>query len=64
MELTLYSVDGRKVRTLAEGWRPAGPQRLEWDGLDADGRRAHTGVYYVRLRAAGASATCRLVNLR
>ena len=48
-ELSLYSVDGRRVRTLARGAHEAGEYVLTWDGRDDQGAQAPTGVYYVRL---------------
>jgi hypothetical protein len=49
VELSLVSVDGRRVRTLVHEWREAGEYRERWDGLDADGRRAAPGIYFARL---------------
>ena len=47
--LRIYAVDGRKVRTLVEGVRPAGAYTLAWDGRDDRGRGLAAGVYYLRL---------------
>jgi len=52
VELTLFSVDGRRVRTLASGMYAAGNYRLAWDGRDEAGRLAAPGVYYARLDTA------------
>jgi hypothetical protein len=49
VDLTLYSVDGRKVRTLAHGIREPGEYSLVWDGRDGDGNAVAAGVYYARL---------------
>jgi len=47
VDLTLYSVDGRRVRTLAQGEREPGEYSLVWDGRDDGGRAVSAGVYYV-----------------
>jgi flagellar hook assembly protein FlgD len=47
--LTIYAVDGRKVRTLVEGWREAGRWDAVWDGTDDRGTAVPSGVYYARL---------------
>ncbi|HPF69469.1 MAG TPA: FlgD immunoglobulin-like domain containing protein [Candidatus Krumholzibacteria bacterium] len=60
--LRVYDVKGRLVRTLAEG-EPfaAGAQAVAWDGRDAAGRAAASGVYVVRMEAGGARSAGRVV---
>ena len=48
-ELEVFSVDGRRVRTLSSGVADAGEHRLEWNGTDDSGRSLAAGVYYARL---------------
>jgi len=48
-DLEVYSVDGRRVRTVTSGVREAGDYRLEWNGADDQGRTLPAGVYYARL---------------
>jgi hypothetical protein len=61
--LTLYSVAGRKVRTLFDGARPPGPGRAAFDGRDDFGVRLAAGVYAVELAANGERARAKLVVL-
>jgi Divergent InlB B-repeat domain len=49
VELTLYSVDGRRVRELVNGIREPGDYDVVWDGRDDKGSAAMAGVYYARL---------------
>jgi len=63
-EVTLYSVDGRRVRTLARGFLEAGEYRMDWDGRDDTGRALAPGAYFVRLTAPGAQFTRKLTFLR
>jgi hypothetical protein len=63
-ELCVYSVDGRRVRTLARGARDAGAYRVSWTGEDDAGRGQAPGVYWARLRAGGLTFTRRIVFLR
>jgi flagellar hook assembly protein FlgD len=51
-DLEVYSVDGRRVRTITSGLRDAGEYRLQWNGADDAGRRVAPGVYYARLVTA------------
>ncbi len=52
--LDVYDALGRRVRSLASGWRPAGRHHVEWDQRDGDGALVRPGVYLYRLRASGA----------
>ena len=53
LDLAIYDLQGRRVRSLFRGWRPAGPGAAFWDGKRDDGSQATNGVYFVRLRAPG-----------
>jgi hypothetical protein len=64
VELAIYSVDGRRVRSLLHEDRDAGEYRIEWDGRDQGGRRVAAGVYYLRLVAGPTRVTRSLVYLR
>lgn len=48
-DLSVYSVDGRRIRSLESGSRSAGRHQVSWDGSDSHGRRVPPGVYFVRL---------------
>jgi hypothetical protein len=63
VEVAVFDAAGRRVRTLFGGGAGPGPLALDWDGLDARGRRAGAGVYFIRASAAGSSATRRLVRV-
>jgi hypothetical protein len=64
MELSIYSVDGRRVRTLATGLHEAGNFRFVWDGRDEAGNGMHAGVFYARFIAGHVKATRTMVYLR
>ena len=49
VELAVFSVDGRRVRTLASGARDAGEYHIVWDGRDDASQPAAAGIYYLRL---------------
>jgi hypothetical protein len=61
--LAVFDVSGRRVRELVGGTLAAGPHRERWDGRDGDGRDLGSGVYLVRLDAAGGSRERKLVRL-
>lgn len=65
VDLAVYDVLGRQVRRLASAQRmAAGPQSIAWDGRDDEGRATWAGAYFVRLRAAGVSATRMVVRVQ
>lgn len=49
LELAVFDVEGRRAATLADGYRPAGPLAIPWDGCDQSGRRLSGGLYQLRL---------------
>ena len=61
--LGIYSPDGRLVRTLVMGTRPAGRQTIRWDGLDDTGRKVSSGVYFYNLRAPGIQESRQMILL-
>ena len=64
VELGVYDLTGRAVRTLQRGRLVAGAHRFEWNGRDAEGRRVAAGVYFVRLEATGRHLESKLVKLQ
>ena len=62
VDLSVFSVDGRRVKTLTHGVQEVGRYRFTWDGSDANGARIQAGVYFVRLEAPGIQKT-RVINL-
>jgi len=64
VELEVFDIAGRRIRTLASGARSGGQWETPWDGRDRDGREVRTGVYIVRLSAPGGSAAARIALIR
>jgi hypothetical protein len=64
VELGVYDVLGRKVRSLAraQSFEP-GPHRMKWDGMDDAGRGAASGVYFVRLEVEGGRWTRMVIRV-
>jgi hypothetical protein len=63
VELTVYGVDGRRVRTLVRERREAGVYRVDWDGRDEGRNAVAPGVYYARLTTSGRQLTRTIVRL-
>ena len=64
--LTIYSADGKLVRTLVLGHQPAGvyqsrSRAVYWDGRNSIGERVASGVYFYTLTAGEFTATRKLL---
>ncbi|HEY7727278.1 MAG TPA: S8 family serine peptidase [Candidatus Eisenbacteria bacterium] len=64
VEASVYDARGRLVRTLTRGELSAGAQTVRWDGRDASGAPAASGIYFVRVETAEGAATRKLAYLR
>ncbi len=64
VELRVYDVTGRPVRTLAEGARAVGRYDVTWDGRDDTGVSVASGVYMCTLAAPGCVETKKVVLLK
>jgi photosystem II stability/assembly factor-like uncharacterized protein len=57
----VYTVLGRYLRTLHEGWQAAGGNSVLWPGDDDSGLQVGPGIYFYRVDAEGTAETARLV---
>jgi hypothetical protein len=64
VELVLYNILGKRVRTLHDGWLPSGTHRVTWDGLTNGGLKAASGVYLYRLRIRDVAHTGKMFLMR
>lgn len=64
VDARIYDAAGRHVATLLSETLAAGSHTIAWNGRDAQGRAAASGVYFLRVRVATAEETMKLVLLR
>jgi hypothetical protein len=64
VRLEVFDVSGRRVRTLLDGWQPAGRGSATWDGMDDRGRLQPAGVYHCRMQAGAFVAARGLALVR
>lgn len=64
VKLTIYTASGREVRTLVDGFMPAGEHSVRWDGRTAAGQAAPSGVYFYRIEAGALEGTGKMVLAR
>ncbi|MBU2500363.1 hypothetical protein KJ682_03430 [bacterium] len=63
-KLAVFSLDGRRVATIVDGYQPAGPGSAQWDGTDHGGRPVPSGVYLLRLETEKAVSNGRVTLIR
>ena len=64
VNLRVYDVRGRLVRTLIQGPVPAGVHRARWDGADGRGRTARSGIYFAKLEVGETIRSERILLMR
>ena len=62
VDLAIYDLAGRRLRTLVRAEREAGPHAVVWDGKDGSGIGLPSGLYFVGLRC-GAEIETRKISL-
>lgn len=64
VQLDAFSVDGRRVRRLENGMRPAGHGTIAWDLRDDSGIRVPAGIYLIRARLGESTWSRRVTVVR
>jgi hypothetical protein len=64
VDLAVFDLQGRRIRSLALGSQGAGSHRVDWDGRDTAGRPVPNGPYFVRLYHDGRTTTEAVVRLK
>jgi hypothetical protein len=64
VQLRIFDVTGRLIRTLVNGPAKAGQNRVVWDGRDHEGHKLSSGVYFYRLESGTETATRKVLLLR
>jgi len=60
----IFSIDGRRVRVLADQVFSAGWNTLTWNGIDGSGRSAGSGIYLVRLQGEAVATSNKITLLK
>jgi hypothetical protein len=64
VRLTIYDVQGRRVKAVLHRFVEAGPQTVSWDGRSEGGTICPSGVYFLRLEWRGRIRTQKLLLMR
>ena len=64
MDLRIYDVSGRLVRTLRSGSLKRGYHDVSWNGADQYGRPVTSGIYFSLLQVGPKKLTRKIVVVR
>ncbi len=64
VRLIVHDLRGRRVETLIDGHRGAGPHTARWDGRDTRGRALASGIYYVSATGPAGRALLKITLVR
>ena len=64
VELTIFDINGRRIRTLVDAHVVPGPHEVAWDGRDDLGAAVPSGIYFYRLTANSFDSVKRMLILR
>lgn len=64
VSIQVYNVKGQLVSTIFDDEVNAGPHSIIWDGLDAGGKSAATGIYFYKITTTNESIVNKMVLLK
>ncbi len=64
VELAVYDLSGRKIRTLVHDTRGPGDHMATWDGTDEAGSRVPSGMYFYQLVSGEDSSTRKMMLVK
>lgn len=64
VSLTIYNTLGQAVRTLVDGYQPAGDRVVRWNGRDSRGQSVSSGLYFYRLDGDNVAEVRRMLLIK
>jgi subtilisin family serine protease len=64
ISIVVFDVQGKVVKRLYDGYKPAGYHTMSWDGTNEDGAVVATGVYFVQMRAREFVGTRKMILIK
>jgi hypothetical protein len=64
VNLKIYDINGRLVRTLVDGAAAAGTHQVKWDGRDSMGNVVTAGIYMYRLQAGNMNFVRKMILVK
>jgi hypothetical protein len=64
VNIAVYNILGQRVTTLADREYEAGEHQVIWDGRDASGRQAASGIYLYQIKSEQLTKSRKMILLR
>lgn len=64
VELSIYNLLGKEVRTLVTKYQQPGEYQVEWNGTDNIGKEVTSGIYFAILKSNTINKTIKLILIR
>lgn len=64
VEITIFDITGRTIKTFKENSMQFDPGKITWDGTNENGSSIDTGIYFCQLSAGKYRETIKLILLR
>ncbi len=64
INLTIYTISGKKIVKLLDETRPPGNYSLSWDGTNQNGTPVSSGIYLTVLKSQHSQQTIKMLHIR
>lgn len=62
--LDIYNIRGQKVKTLLNEHKEAGKHNIIWEGIDDNGKKVSSGVYFYKIKNGKFTATKKMILMK
>lgn len=64
VSLIVYNMIGQEVKKLVDEHQKAGYHKVVWDGIERNGGKIGSGVYFIKLRVNNFNETCKIIYIQ
>jgi hypothetical protein len=64
LKLTVFNLNGERIRTIVNEIKPAGKYRVTWDGKADNGETISSGIYIIKMKSDGFEKDRKLILLK
>jgi len=64
VSITIYDVQGKRVKMLADDFRQPGSYNIKWNGINESGTQVPSGVYFIRISAGNETLNHRIIMMK
>jgi hypothetical protein len=64
VEISIFNVQGEKIKELTRGYQTKGTKKIIWDGRNSQGKEVSSGIYFCKLRSGYNHETIKMVMLK